>query len=266
MYQLFSLHLTAQFELMLCLLLLRISRLEQLLIMSSAIPMYISGWREIIYMLSYCCVRMLFMKPVRNLLPPLVALLVAPHACLQFVDIGVSFLVDGYIRTVEASCASLFMAFAFFKLIASSLEFGKERNVALGRSSADTPRLRRRVKLDETETLVLELQATPYDETFVGTPHWPSVSDFLQGHPRLCAVYERLFPAISIQGYAVETVILVLACFSIPSGLAQGITGAGGPPIIIAYSLLDPTKGAIRGLSGLVFVTCADEMYELSRS
>ena len=159
------------------------------------------------------------------------------------------------------------MAFAFFKLLASILDFGKERNVALGRSSiTDTPRLRRRVKLDETETLVLELQTTSYDETIVGTPHWPSVSNFLQGHPRLCAVYERLFPAISIQGYAVETVILVLACFSVPSGLAQGVTGSGGPPIIIAYSLVDPTKGAIRGFQGLLFVSCADEMYELSRS
>ena len=145
---------------MLCLLLLRNSRLEQLLNVSSAIPMYISGWREIIYMLGYCCVRMLFMKPVRNLLPPLLALLVAPHTCLQCVDIGVTVLGYGYIRTVEASCAAFFMAFAFFKLLASSLEFGKERNVALGRISVDTPRLRRRVKLDETETLVLELQAT----------------------------------------------------------------------------------------------------------
>ena len=178
-----------------------------------------------------------------------------------------SFLLFGYVRTIEASCAAFFMAFAFFKLLASILDFGKERNVALGRSSiACTPRLRRRVKLDETETLVLELQTTSYDETIVGTPHWPSVSNFLQGHPRLCAVYERLFPAISLQGYSVETVILVLACFSAPSGLAQGITGTGGPPIIVAYSLLDPTKGAILGLSGLVFVTSADEMYELSRS
>jgi hypothetical protein len=81
-FQLFSLHLTAQFERMLCLLVLRNSRLEQLLIVASAIPMFISGWREIIYMLGYSCVRILFMKPLRNLLPPLLALLVAPHACL----------------------------------------------------------------------------------------------------------------------------------------------------------------------------------------
>ena len=158
------------------------------------------------------------------------------------------------------------MAFSFFKLILSSLDFGKERNVALGMSGADTPRLRRKVKLDETETLVLELQASAYEEIVVGTPHWPSVSDFLQGHPRLCAVYELLFPAISMQGHSVETVILVLSLFSVFSGIAQGISGAGGPPTIVAYSLVDPTKGAIRGLSGLRAVTCLVEMCVLACS
>ena len=158
------------------------------------------------------------------------------------------------------------MSFAFFELLASSLDIGKERNVALGRSSADTPRLRRRVKLDETETLVFELQATPYDETIAGTPHWPLVSDFLQRHPRLCAVYERLFPAISMKGYSVETVLVVLSCFSVASGLAAGITGAGGPPTIVAYSIVDPSKGAIRGLVGLRVVTCVLEMCVLAHS
>ena len=158
------------------------------------------------------------------------------------------------------------MSFAFFKLIASSLDFGKERNVALGRSGADTPRLRRRVKLDETETLVFELQATPYEETIAGTPHWPSVSNFLQRHPLLCAVYERIFPAISMKGYSVETVLVVLSCFSVASGLAAGITGAGGPPTIVAYSIVDPSKGAIRGLVGLRVVTCVLEMCVLARS
>ena len=136
--------------------------------------------------------------------------------------------------------------------------------MALGRGSADTPRLMRRVKLDETETLVLELQATPSNGTIVGTPHWPLVSDFLQRHPRLCAVYERLFPAISMKGYSVETVLVVLSCFSVASGLAAGITGAGGPPTIVAYSIVDPSKGAIRGLVGLRVVTCVLEMCVLA--
>ena len=153
------------------------------------------------------------------------------------------------------------MSFSFWKLIQCSLDFGKERHghAAQGWS---TPRMRRRVLLDETDTLVLELQASPDEETFTGTPHWPSVSDFLQSHPRLCVVYERLFPAISIQGYSVETVFLVNAFFRALSGLSQGMTGAGGPPIIVAYALFDPTKGAIRGLSGLGFITCGNEMCE----
>ena len=33
-----------------------------------------------------------------------------------------------------------------------------------------------------------------------------------------------------------------------------------------AYALVDPTKGAIRGLSGLIFVTCVAEMCVLARS
>jgi hypothetical protein len=245
---------------------LRNSRFEQLLCVSYAIPLYISGWREIIYMLCYSFVVMLVMNHVRHLLPPLLALLFGPHGCLQFVTIGVSLLVYGHIRTAETFCACLFMSFAFFKLLASALDFGKERSAAPGRSSADTPRLRRKVKLDETETLVFELQATPSDDTIVGTPHWPSVSDFLQRHPRLRAVYERLFPAISLKGYSVETVIVVLSCFSVASGLSAGITGASGPPTIIAYSTVDATKGAIRGLIGLRVVSCVLEMCVLARS
>jgi len=116
------------------------------------------------------------------------------------------------------------------------------------------------VKLDETETLVLELQASPHDDTVVGTPHWPLVSDFLHNHPRLCAVYERIFPAISVKGYSVETIILIFSFFRALSGIAQGMTGAGGPFTIASYSLFDPTKGAIRGLSGLIFINCAVEM------
>jgi hypothetical protein len=158
------------------------------------------------------------------------------------------------------------MSFSFCKLVLSSLDFGKERDAALGRSSGDTPRLRRRVKLDETDTLVLELQASPFDHTVVGTPHWPSVSNVLHDHPRLRAVYERIFPAISVKGYSVETVLLVLSCARSLSGITQGMMGAGGPPAIAAYALVDPTKGAIRGLSGLIFVTCVTEMCVLARS
>ena len=169
-------------------------------------------------------------------------------------------LIFGNVKTVEWFCAALFMLFSFSKLIQSSLNFGKERNIALGRFSMTTPRLRRQLALDETETLVLELQASPNAEIITGTPHWPSVSHFLQGRPRLCAVYERIFPAISMEGYSVETVLGIHSVFRALSGLSQGMTGAGGPPAIAAYAWFNPTKGAIRGLSGLGFVTCGSLM------
>ena len=41
----------------------------------------------------------------------------------------------------------------------------------------------------------------PRMKDFSGTPLWLSVSDFLQSHTRLCVVFERFFPTISIQGY-----------------------------------------------------------------
>jgi hypothetical protein len=174
--------------------------------------------------------------------------------------VGVSFLIFGHVQTVEWFSASLFMLFSFSKLIQSSLNFGKERNIALGRFSMDTPRLRRKLALDETETVVLQLQASPNEEIITGTPHWPAVSLFLQGRPRLCAVYERILPAISMEGYSVETVFVINAVFRALSGLSQGTTGSGGPPVIAAYAWFNPTKGAIRGLSGLSFVTCGSLM------
>jgi len=51
-------------------LLFRHSPLEQLLCVASAIPLYISGWREILHMLGYSFVAMLIVNHVRALLPP----------------------------------------------------------------------------------------------------------------------------------------------------------------------------------------------------
>ena len=103
--------------------------------------------------------------------------------------------------------------------------------------------MKRRVMLDDTDTLVLELQASPNEETFTGTPHWLSVSDFQQSHPRLCVVFERLFPAISIQGYVFSGDRL--SCECIISCVGWIIAGYDrrrwpGPPIIVAYALFDP--------------------------
>jgi hypothetical protein len=169
----------------------------------------------------------------------------------QFVAVGVHFLIFGHIRNTEAFCATLFMAFSSVKLLRSSLEFGNERAASRSGTKADTPRSRRVVKLDETETIVAESQEDADSELITGTPHWPSVRGFLHDHPRFRQYYECLFPAISVQGHAVETVVLVSSFCSALSGISQGITGSSGPPRILAYTVLDISKGAIRGLAGI---------------
>jgi hypothetical protein len=181
----------------------------------------------------------------------------------QFVAVGVHFLIFGHIRTAELFCAVLFMSFSFARIVQASLDFGKERDASVSCSLADTPRFHRRIKLDETETVVLELQESPSSEAITGTPHWPIVNGSLQNHPRFRSLYERLFPAISVRGYAVETVILLASFFCALSGISQGLTGAGGPPRIVAYSVLDVSKGAIRGLTGIVLVSCLSLLYVL---
>jgi hypothetical protein len=176
------------------------------------------------------------------------------HMFLQFASVGVGFLLHSDAKSLEAMCALLLMVFSAVKLIDSSVDFGKERIAALaGNSTADTPRFRRKIKLDETETVVLELQETRYDANRAGTPHWPVIRDFVNENPRFQSLYERIFPPISIRGYAVETVLVAL-CFScVGSGVAQSVASAG-PPRIVAYNLLEVSKGAIRGLNGgLVF-------------
>jgi hypothetical protein len=172
-------------------------------------------------------------------------------------------LIFGRMRTAEKFCAALFMAFSFARIVQASLDFGKERDASVAGKIADTPRLRRRIKLDETETVVLELQKSPDSEVITGTPHWPIVNASLQNHPRFRSWYESLFPAISVRGYTVETVILVFSFFCAASGVSQGLTGAGGPPRIVAYSVLDVSKGAIRGLTGIVLVSCLSLLYAL---
>jgi hypothetical protein len=174
----------------------------------------------------------------------------------QFVAVGVHLLIFGHLRDTEAFCAMTFMAFSFVKLLRSSFDFGKERAASLYGTKADTPRSRRVMKLDDTETLVLELKDGPYSESKTGTPHWPVVQSFLQDRPLFRSVYERLFPAISVHGCAVETILLVSSFSCALSGISQGMTGAGGPPRIIAYSVLDFSKGAIRGLTAMNLVSC----------
>jgi hypothetical protein len=155
----------------------------------------------------------------------------------------------------------MFMAFSFCKIIQFSFDFGKERAASSVGTLADTPRFKRKLRLDESETIVLEQQESPNSETFIGTPHWPVATEFLRDRPRLRFWYETLFPAISVSGYAVETVVVVLSFFSALAGAAQGLTGAGGPPRIAAFSFMDISKGASRGLTASVFYASLSLLY-----
>lgn len=174
---------------------------------------------------------------------------------LQFATVGLGFLLRSDADSLETTCALLLMAFSAVKLIESSVDFGKERVAALaGDSNAGTSRFRRKIKLDETETVVLELQETRYDSIRTGTPHWPVVRDFLHEHPRFQSLYERVFPPISFRGCAVETVLVVLCLSCVASGVGQSFASSG-PPRIVAYNLLEVSKGAIRGLNGVLVLS-----------
>ena len=61
-------------------------------------------------------------------------------------------LIYGDARVTEAGCCMLFMALAAAKIIAATLDYGKEREVLLAGQKSD--RVRRIVKLDDTETVV----------------------------------------------------------------------------------------------------------------
>jgi hypothetical protein len=175
-----------------------------------------------------------------------------PHSFLQFATVGVDILLHSDAKKLEAICAVLLMTFAAVKIIEATVDFGKERLAALvGDCTADTPRRCRKIKLDETETVVLELQETSHDSSRAGTPHWPIIRDFLNDNPRFQSLYDRIFPAISFRGYAVETVLAVLSLSCMASGVGQSFASSG-PPRIVAYNMLDVSKGAIRGLNGVL--------------
>ncbi len=236
----------------------------QVLAAFALVPLLVAGWREVISVVGYSCIMLTVLTHVRSFhLHPIashpafhfLAFVTAYFSCLQFVAVGVHFLIFGHLRNIETCCAMLFMAFSSVKLLQSSFDFGKERMARAIGTKADTPRSRQIIKFDETETLVLELQDGPFSETKTGTPHWHALHGFLQDHPRLRSCYECLFPAISVQGYAVETIVVVSSLFCALSGISQGTTGSGGPPRIVAYTVLDFSKGAIRGLTAINLVS-----------
>jgi hypothetical protein len=158
---------------------------------------------------------------------------------------GVSFLIFGNAADTEAGCCMLFMAFAAVKIIAATLDYGKERQVL--RAGQKSDRARRIVEMDETDTIVLGIQETEFSEAATGTPHWPIVADVLEDHPRFQRVYEAVFPAISVRGFAVETVACTLLFFEGLAGFTQGLFGSGIVKVL-AFVTLDISKGAMRGM------------------
>ena len=113
--------------------------------------------------------------------------------------------------------------------------------------SQKSDRARRIVKMDETETVVLGIQETELSEAATGTPHWPIIAAALEDHPRFQRVYETVFPAISVRGFAVETVACTLLFFEGLGGFTQGLYGSGIVKVL-AFVTLDISKGAMRGM------------------
>jgi hypothetical protein len=169
----------------------------------------------------------------------------------QFAIVGVRLLLHSDVVSTEAVCALFFMAFSAVKLLETSMAFGIERSAKQSGNLRMAPEYERRIKLDETETVVLELQENQESACIAGTPHWPVIEHILDDKPRLRSLYERILPSISFRGYAVETVLVVLSCSCILSGVGQSFASSG-PPRIIAYNMMDLSKGAIRGLNGIL--------------
>lgn len=163
-------------------------------------------------------------------------------------------LIYGDARVTEAGCCMLFMALAAAKIIAATLDYGKEREVL--RAGQKSDRVRRIVKLDDTETVVLGVQETEYSEAATGTPHWPIVAAFLQEHPRLQRVYEIIFPAISVRGFAVETVFGTITFFEGLAGFTAGLFGSGIVKVL-AFITMEFSKGAMRGMVLMNIATAA---------
>jgi hypothetical protein len=155
------------------------------------------------------------------------------------------------------------MSFSLAKIIQFSIDFGKERAALIFGTIADTPRSKRKLHMDDSETVVLGVQESHYSEMMMGAPHWSIVRGYLQNNSRFCSWYETFLPAISVRGYAVESVVLVLSLFFALSGISQGVTGAGGPPRIAAFTLLDISKGACRGMTGPLLISNLSLLYVL---
>ena len=153
------------------------------------------------------------------------------------------------------------MSFSLIKIIQFSIDFGKERAALIFGTIADTPRSRRKVQMDDSETVVLGVQESHYSEMITGTPHWSIVHGYLQNNPRFCAWYERFLPAVSVRGYAVDSVVLAFSFFYALSGMAQGVTGSGGPLRIAAFTVLDISKGACRGMAWPILINSLSLLY-----
>jgi len=110
----------------------------------------------------------------------------------------------------RGSVCPVCMAFSAVELLETSMAFGIERSAKQSGNLRMVPEYERRIKLDETETVVLELQENQESACIAGTPHWPVIEHILDDKPRLRSLYERILPSISFRGYAVETVLVVL--------------------------------------------------------
>jgi hypothetical protein len=97
---------------------------------------------------------------------------------VQFAAVGVSLLLHSNVESTERICALFFMVFSAFKLTEISLKIGQRRNSErLGDVDA-APLFDRKIKLDETETVVLELQEGQNGAEVTNVPHWPIIRDF----------------------------------------------------------------------------------------
>ena len=94
-----------------------------------------------------------------------------------------------------------------------------------------------KLKYDETGTVIIDFKQ----------PHYRWMDDFLNRF-KITVKFERLFPLISENMVPSEQVILVLVVTGAASGFIGAVVGTSSPPQLAAFTYLNLTKGAMRGV------------------
>ena len=189
---------------------------------------------------------------------------------------------------MEVFTGVIFFIFSAFKLISSHYTLGEERRqliengsmeeelivvdfnpvIQQGQNSTNNPFLTTIPVSVSTSSKIRQSPSSLLDEnqTYVTNPnmemyHEPCLNNFYKRHPSFNNLLIRWFPQISESNISVELIIASLLTCGVFSGFLGGATGTSSPPQILTFTLLDMTKGSMRGVK--VFATIVSNVTRL---